>query len=269
MDTISIAGTKPFSAFATRLRGIADAAAAPGPRRVAKTCAEDLRGQCAAWILPVRRLPVADIEVIRRPARRLVARNAAIGLAAVVVLSSCASAAVRPAAVSPRPMTTPPCAENDLRIRGPESPVETMPGSVTVIVFRNAGGTACSLEGWPKVALLGPRPEPATIPIRYGTATGAWSIALTRVLLPPGASAAASMLIATPTSASGCGSPTWAVTPPRGLRSVVVHQPPGGPRVCVGDSIVVSPVYPGQAPRVSYVPSGATPAAGDIHASAS
>ena len=214
---------------------------------------------CAAGAVP-------DIGVINRLAGRPVARNTAVGVAAVAVLSSCASpAAVRPAlvTVSPRPMATPVCAEHDLRIRGPQSTVETMPGVVTVIVFRNAGGSACSLEGWPKVAILGPRPGPTAVPIRDGTATGAWSIALTRVLLRPGASAAASFLIGTPTNASGCGSPTWAVTPPQGVRRVVVHQTLGGPQVCVGDSIVVSPVYPGDTPRVSYSPSGATPAAAD------
>jgi Domain of unknown function (DUF4232) len=214
---------------------------------------------CAADAVP-------DTGVIKRLTRRPVARNTAVGVAAVAVLSSCASpAAVRPAlvTVSPRPKATPMCAEHDLRVRGPASTVETMPGAVTVIVFRNAGGTACSLEGWPKVAILGPRPGPAAVPIRYGTATGAWSIALTRVLLRPGASAAASMLIGTPTNASGCDSPAWAVTPPQGVRREVVHEPRGGPQVCVGDSIVVSPVYPGDAPRVSYPPSAATPAAAD------
>ena len=226
---------------------------------------DELRDQLAAWIQPVQQLPAPDIEVIRQRARRRTVRNAAAGVAviaalggSVVLISSAVRssppAALRPAVLSPRSPAAPRCAARDLRIRGPESQTGTMPGIVTVIVLRNAGGTACSLEGWPRVAILGSRRGQAAVPISYRTATAAWSIEMTRVVLRPGASAAASILIGTPANASSCRFPTWAVTPPDSARKAVFHQPPGGPQVCLGDSIVVSPVYPGHTPRVSYAP---------------
>jgi hypothetical protein len=226
---------------------------------------DDLRDQLAAWIQPVQQLPAPDIEVIRRRARRRAVQNAAVGVAAIAVLGgsvilirsavrASSPAPQRPAIASPRSHAAPRCAAHDLRISGPGSQIGTMPGIVTVIVLRNAGGTRCSLEGWPTVAILGSRRGRTAVPISYRTATAAWSIERTRVVLRPGASAAASMLIGTPTSASNCRLPTWAITPPHSVRSVIVHQPPGGPRVCLGDSIIVSPIYPGRAPRVSYAP---------------
>jgi Protein of unknown function (DUF4232) len=200
--------------------------------------------------------------VTGRPARRGVAAlGAVVGVAAIAVVGGSIALgrpSVRPAvAVRPGSHPVPRCAERDLRVGGPDSAAETMPGIVAVIVFRNAGDITCSIEGWPKVAILGPRPRPAAVPIRYAEATGAWSIGRTRVVLRPGASAASSMLIGTPANASGCGSPNWAITPPHGTRRLTVHRQQTAPQVCVGDSIVVSPVYPGHAPRVSYPPSPA------------
>jgi hypothetical protein len=199
----------------------------------------------------------------RPPRRGVAAMGAVVGVAAIAVVGGSIALGRPPA----RPSASPPpgagsdpfprCAERDLRVGGPDNAVETMPGIVTVIVFRNAGGITCSVEGWPKVAILGTRPRPAAVPIRYAEATGAWSIGRTRIVLRPGASAASSMLIGTPANASGCGSPSWAITPPHGTRRLIVHRQPKTPQVCVGDSIVVSPVYPGHAPRVSYPPSPA------------
>ncbi|MGO8883201.1 MAG: DUF4232 domain-containing protein [Streptosporangiaceae bacterium] len=145
------------------------------------------------------------------------------------------------------------CAQVHLHISGPRLRGDTMPGPVAIIVFRNTAKTACSLKGWPKVALLGPRP--GVVPVRDMTATGAWAMGVTRVVLRPGGSATSSMLIATPASVGECGMPGWALTPPGGPRPVHVRQQAGDPQICAGETLAVSPVYPGQVLRVTFGPS--------------
>jgi Domain of unknown function (DUF4232) len=230
---------------------------------------EDLRDQLASWIEPVRGLPAPDIKVIRRRARRHRARSAGLAAAAIVLVIGAAAiirsavqapaAPLAPSAPSAPTAPTAParqhqaiarCSGRDLRISGPQAPAVTMPGTVAAIVFRNTGSTSCMLEGWPKVAIAGPRPAPGTIPVKYATVTAAWSVRVSRVVLRPGASAAATLLIAAPVAATGCGSPAWSITPPGAARSVVIRGLSDSPPVCAGDTIVVSAVYRGHAPVI-------------------
>jgi hypothetical protein len=120
-------------------------------------------------------------------------------------------------------------------------------------VFTNTGTTTCSLQGWPKLAILGPR-KLAAVPVHYGTGTNMWVIAATRVRLRPGASAAANVSAGQPLNATHCGYPTWKITPPHGHQSVTLSvrpspapgQEPVPPLVCANTGyIVVSAVYPG------------------------
>ena len=227
---------------------------------------EDLRDQLESWLAPVRRRPAPDLAVIRRRARRRRARGAAFAAAAIVVvigsaaiIRSAISAPSAPSApLAPSSPTAPArphqatarCSGQDLQITGPQSPAVTMPGTVAVIVFRNTGATSCTLEGWPKVGIDGPRPAAGTIPVTYATTTAAWTVRVSRVVLRPGASAAATLLIAVPVTATGCGSPAWSITPPGATRSTVIRGPSDSPPVCAGGSIVVSAVYPGHAPVI-------------------
>lgn len=234
---------------------------------------EDLRDQMESWIAPVRERPAPDISVIRRRARWRRARSAGLAAAAVVVVIG-AAAIIRSAVQSPSAPSAPlaplasstpsatarqhqaiaPCSAPDLRISGPQAPSVTMPGTVAAIVFRNVSATSCTLEGWPKVAIAGPRPAAGTVPVKDATTTAAWTVKAARTVLRPGASAAATVLIATPQTAKGCGSPAWSVTPPGAARATVIHGPPGSPPVCAGSTIVVSVVYPGHAPVIGSYP---------------
>jgi hypothetical protein len=224
---------------------------------------EDLRDQLESWLAPVRGLPAPDITVIRRRVGRHRARSAAFAAAAIVVVVGSAGI-IRSAIQAPSAPTAPtapaaptrphqamaPCSGQDLQITGPQTPSVTMPGTVAAIVFRNTGATSCTLEGWPKVAVDGPRPAAGTIAVTYATTTAAWSVRVTRVVLRPGASAAATVLIAAPVTATGCGSPAWSIVPPGTARSTVIRGPSDSPLVCAGAKIVVSAVYPGRAPVI-------------------
>ena len=188
----------------------------------------------------------------------------ATGLAAALLAVACAAcgsaaAPAQPAASSassggaaPAASGTMACAAGALRVTGLRTQAGTMPGTVTSVEFRNTGTGACTLDGWPAVAIASPGPVRAGAKIRRQGDTAAFTIARTRVRLAPGASATASLLIATPQSAASCAAPAWRVTPPPGRGPATVLRPAAGPRVCAGSTVVVSPVYPGARLRAHF-----------------
>lgn len=103
-----------------------------------------------------------------------------------------------------------------------------------------------------------------------GSSSGGWEpIEATQVALRPGAAAAADVQIGYPPTALGCVAPTWSVTPPGGGRATSLHEgpvrhgplPAGPADVCADASIEVSPVYPGDQPRIAPYPPAWAPGA--------
>jgi Protein of unknown function (DUF4232) len=256
---------------------------------------EDLRDQMAAWIRPVQELPVPDLAVIRRRVHRRRVRVAAAAAAAIAVVAGsgllirsavapspaitrpASPAITRPASPAPtRPaspapthpaVTGPPrpasarCSDSDLRVGWSPSYAGTMPGQVYAIVFLNTGTASCSLDGWPRMAILSPS-QLTPVPVGYQSSAAAWAvISPAQIVLRPGTSVAANVLVGTPEDAGDCGRPTWAVTPPQGQASITVAEsvppsPTTGPQylnqplVCANSTITVSPVFPGDGPQI-------------------
>jgi len=175
--------------------------------------------------------------------------------------------AVRPAGTAAGKAAVPACTH--LRVSWSGQPVETMPGVVYALVFRNTGAGPCVLEGWPRVRLRGPAGLTG-LRIFDGSASGGFGpIQATRVVLAPGAEAAADVQIGTPADGLGCAAPAWSVTPPGAARGTILSEAPAplgrlepaGPlSVCANGGVEVSPVYPGDQPRIGAYP--AQPAAG-------
>jgi hypothetical protein len=238
---------------------------------------EQLRQELADWLRPFEQAPPPDLSVIRRRLRRRRARNAAAGAAlcalaagAAVVIQSSAAPNRGVANGSPGPTPAPACSGHNLHVGWGSSvamrrrTAETPP-AVYLLKIRNTGSTQCSLTGWP--ALTAARPAlPAGVTIHYGTTSvnvlspnpASRVVKPTRVLLPPGASAAAAVTVSTAAQTSQCVQPArWWVTPPHAGASALLPPPPaprgptgatGGLAVCPSSAVVVSPVYPAAVP---------------------
>jgi Protein of unknown function (DUF4232) len=232
---------------------------------------EELREQLAAHARMLERTALPPLSVIRRRARRHTVRSAAVaGLAVVAVLAGViagvhaatgASPATRPKVTSPSGMAW--CAAGDVAVSIPNQlPDTTMPGTVYALVFRNVGPAACALEGFPQLAISAPRTLRA-VRVSYSGSSAAWGmIDVARVVLRPGASAAAMFLLGAPTDAHSCAVPTLSAVPPDSSRALPVRLPRSAlaPTVCANDSIQVSPVYPGHGPHIGSYPASATSA---------
>lgn len=136
------------------------------------------------------------------------------------------------------------CREGDLRISNSSGmPGGAMGQETVAIVFTNTDSQACSMIGWPTIATPGLKTT-----IEYATFTGAGFMApVTRVVVQAGGTAAASLdLFAAPGNSYGeCDkSGSWAITPPGGDQPTrLAWLPYQG--ACVGGTVIVSPVYPG------------------------
>jgi hypothetical protein len=125
-----------------------------------------------------------------------------------------------------------------------------MGGATVAIVLRNVGLRPCSLIGWPTVTTPGLKTT-----VQYATWTGGgFVVPVTRVVVPTGQSAAASLeLYAAPGNAyGGCDKPgSWAITPPGGDHPVTVAwvQYQGA---CLDGTVIVSPMYLGDQPESGF-----------------
>jgi hypothetical protein len=230
---------------------------------------EELRDQLVMYGRVLERTALPPVSVIRRRARRHAVRSAAVaGLAVVAVLAGVvavvhaatgASPATRPKVTSPSGMAW--CAAGDLAVSIPNQlPDSTMPGTVYALVFRNVGPAVCALEGFPRLAISAPRMLKAVRVIYSGSSGAFGPIGVTRVVLRPGASAAAMFLLGAPADAHSCAVPTLSAVPPDSSRALPVRlpRPALAPSVCASDSIQVSPVYPGHGPHIGSYPASAT-----------
>jgi Protein of unknown function (DUF4232) len=170
-----------------------------------------------------------------------------------IVTPSAATGSGAPAPSSPAPTSTAvaACVEKDLQLTDPWGPPQSgMGGETVAIVFRNTGSQSCSMIGWPTIATPGLKTE-----IQYATFTGAgFMVPVTRVVVPPGSSAAAALdLFAAPGNSYGeCDKPgSWAITPPGGGQPIQLAwlQFQGA---CLDGTVIVSPVYSGDVPEIGF-----------------
>jgi hypothetical protein len=243
---------------------------------------QELRAALASWLRGARQDQPPDVAVIGRRLRRRRARGA---LACVAVLAAVAgtTAGIRltadrsasPPAISPAVTASAPACTS-LRVSWSSQGVDTMPGMVYALVFRNASGRSCVLDGWPRVTVRGSALV-ARLRVVDGSSSGGWGpIEATQVALRPGAAAAADVQIGYPPTALGCVAPTWSVTPPGGGRATSLHEgpvrhgplPAGPTDVCADASIEVSPVYPGDQPRIAPYPPQAVPSPSPLYSEA-
>jgi hypothetical protein len=183
-----------------------------------------------------------------------------------------AGGTIRPAGTAASQSGVPACTH--LRVSWSGQSVETMPGAVYALVFRNTGVGPCVLEGWPRVTVRGPA-SLTGLRIFDGSASGGFGpIQATRVVLGPGAEAAADVMIGTPADGLGCVAPVWSVTPPGGGRGTILSEAPAplgqpepaGPvSVCANGSVEVSPVYPGDQPLTGAYPAQPAPTTSPLY----
>jgi len=109
-----------------------------------------------------------------------------------------------------------------------------------------APGGGQALTRQPEVTVRGPA-SLTRLRATDSSGTAGWGpITASRVVLRPGADAAADVQIGSPANPAGCRAPTWSVTPPGGRRGTILHRapaPPGHPEpagpasLCAGGSI--------------------------------
>jgi hypothetical protein len=125
-----------------------------------------------------------------------------------------------------------------------------MGGETVAIVFTNTGPQPCSMIGWPTIATPGLMTR-----IQYATFTGGgFVVPVTRVIVPAGGSAAASLeLYAAPGNSYGeCDKPgSWAITPPGGSQPTPLAWVPYQ-GACLDGTVIVSPVYLGNVPENGF-----------------
>jgi len=241
---------------------------------------DQLREGLAAWLAPVQQAPAPDMLVIRRRLRRRRARQAAAGTALCAVAAGAAalihvSAAPEPAIIGHGPVAVPACRGSQLRaepeavlVRSGALSMEPVPLTY-LLRIQNTGRTACSLHGWPKVAVVAP-PAMRAVPVRYATvsmrATKSGEVPRVvepaQVVLSPGARAVATATVTYPLDEVGCGNAVLSVTPPQsGRRTLIRRSQLSGtqrlPLICGSSTITVSPVYPASVPPTRNYPAAA------------
>ena len=171
-------------------------------------------------------------------------------LAAVTVIALAAGPAAAQtsasgATASPRADTAA-CQASDLRISVPAAipgdPAQGMGRQVWNVVFRNAASTACSLRGWPGVAVRTTAGKTVVTRVRDVTFSNLATVPDAQIILRPGQSAV--VTATSPTSSSGCVT-QWMLrlTLPGTARPVIVRQPIGPVVLCVGGQLQLSPFY--------------------------
>jgi Protein of unknown function (DUF4232) len=184
----------------------------------------------------------------------------AITAAVAVVFLSAGPAAARPdPSAGPVTKAVPAaCQPADLDISVPAAiagdPDQGMGKRAWNIVFRNASPAACSLRGWPRIAVrssagksAGKTVATTVTDVTYSNLT---AVPETRIVLPPGQSAVVTAMSAT--APAGCVT-RWTLGltlpgPGEGTdRSpVTVGEPPGSFVPCVGGKLLLSPFYGSQ-----------------------
>jgi hypothetical protein len=170
----------------------------------------------------------------------------------------------------------PRCADHDLRVRWQPVPLGEHywidpPPQDYLLIMRNAGRTACSLRGWPRVVMTA-RNRPAGISVSYGTLNLVFGQGIrepkerlvdrTTVRLGPGASAVSAVTVISAPDSQACVTPTWTISTP--VPGAISRTVPKGPAsICSYARIAVSAAYPAGVPLgQSYPPGRRAPSPG-------
>jgi Protein of unknown function (DUF4232) len=173
----------------------------------------------------------------------------AITVAVTAVALAASPASARPPAsrlvTSPRPATAE-CQVSDLRISVPSAiagdPAEGMGKRAWNVVFRNIARTACSLRGWPRIAVRTTAGKTVVTKISDVTFSNLARIPDARIVLRPRQSAVVTAM--SPTAPAGCVRGwTLGLTLPGADRSVTVPEPAGSFVPCTGGQLRLSPFY--------------------------
>ena len=171
-----------------------------------------------------------------------------IAVAVTVVGLSTVPASALPsvsgASASPRPGTVA-CRGNDLDISVPAAiagdPADGMGKQAWNLVFRDIAATACSLRGWPRLAVRTTAGEKVVTRIDDVGFSNIAVVPAAPIVLQPGESAVVTAI--SPTARSGCViNWTLELTLP-GAGPVTVRKPAGSVAPCVGGQLWLSPFY--------------------------
>jgi Protein of unknown function (DUF4232) len=173
-------------------------------------------------------------------------------LALVVLTPGPVSARPDPAAgLVSRPAPAP-CQAADLAISVPAAiagdPAEGMGKQAWNIVFRNTSTTACSLHGWPRIAVRTTTGKTVATTVSMVKYSNLAAIPDAEIAVPPGQSAVVTVLSAT--APAGCVARwTLELSLPgavNGSGPVTVGEPSGPLAPCVGRQLRMSPFYAAQ-----------------------
>ncbi len=170
---------------------------------------------------------------------------------AVVALAATAGpASARPFPLAGRHVSAAQCQASDLRISVPAAikgdPARGMGKQDWNLLFLNTSGTACSLDGWPRIAVhttAGKTPGKTVATTVTDTQSSNLAVVPdTPVVLRPGQTSVVSAI--TPVSRARCVTRwTLSLTLPGTDRSVTVGEPAGSLVPCVGGRLQLSPFY--------------------------
>jgi Domain of unknown function (DUF4232) len=182
----------------------------------------------------------------------VVLRAITAALAVVVLTAGPVSARPDPAAGPVAHPAPAPCQAADLAISVPDAiagdPAEGMGKRAWNIEFRNTSTTACSLRGWPQIAVRTPTGRTVATTVSKVNYSNLATIPDTEIVVPPGQSAIVTALSAT--APAGCVDRwTLRLTLPgavNGSGPVTVAEPGGGFAPCVSRLLRLSPFYAAQ-----------------------
>jgi hypothetical protein len=172
---------------------------------------------------------------------------AAVAVVTLTLTAGPVSAQPSASGVTAAPRSDPAgCRASDLLIRVPAAiqgdPAEGMGRQAWNVVFRNAASTACSLDGWPRVAVRTTAGKTVVTRISDVRFSNLAVVPDAQVVLRPGQSAVVTAM--SPAAPSGCVT-SWMLrlALPGAGRQVTVHQPAGSHVPCAGGQLQLSPFY--------------------------
>jgi hypothetical protein len=177
-------------------------------------------------------------------------RLALCAIAATVAVVALATAA-GPASARPEPLAgrhagAAQCQASDLRISVPSAikgdPAQGMGKQDWNLLFLNTSSTACSLGGWPRIAVHTTKGKTVATTVTDVQSSNLAVVPDTPVVLRPGQTSVVSAI--TPISRARCVTRwTLALTLPGADRPVTVGEPAGSLVPCVGGRLQLSPFY--------------------------
>ena len=165
---------------------------------------------------------------------------------AVVALSTVPASALPASGASASPRTvTAACRANDLNISVPAAiagdPAEGMGKQAWNLVFRDIAGTACSLRGWPQLAVRTTAGKKVITRIDDVRFSNIAVVPDAPIVLQPGQAAVVTVI--SPTARSGCVI-NWTIELSLpGSGPVTVRKPTSSVAPCVGGQLWLSPFY--------------------------